>query len=66
MLCEVRSASLYKAMWEKIVSLAPDLQRNLKVTMSDYEKAALSAMSQQFPTASIYGCWFHYTQVYLI
>lgn len=66
MLCEVRSVSLYKAMWEKIVSLAPGMQQNVKIIMADYEKAALSAMSQQFPTASIHGCWFHYTQVYLI
>lgn len=53
-------------MWEKLVPLAPGMQQNLKIIMADYEKAALSAMSQQFPTASIHGCLFHYIQVYLI
>lgn len=66
MLCEVRSAFLYKAMWEKIVSLVPDLSKNLKFIMTDYEKAAITIMHQQFPAASIHGCWFHYSQVYLI
>jgi len=44
-LCEARSASLYKTMWEKIVSLAPGLNKNLKFIMADYEKAAILAMS---------------------
>lgn len=51
-------------MWEKLVSLAPGLQKNLKFIMADYEKAAISAMSEQFPMATINGCWFHYSQVY--
>lgn len=63
-LCEGRSTSLYKAMWEKIVSLAPGLKKNLKFIMADYEKAAISAMSEQFPTVTIHGCWFHYSQVF--
>ena len=66
MLCETRSASLYKAMWDKIISLAPAISRNVKFIMTDYEKAAISAMSEKFPTAAIHGCWFHYTQVYLV
>jgi len=53
-------------MWEKIVSLVPDLSKNLKFIMTDYEKAAITIMNQQFPAASIHGCWFHYSQVYLI
>ncbi|XP_011859288.1 PREDICTED: uncharacterized protein LOC105556787 [Vollenhovia emeryi] len=61
-LCEARSASLYKAMWEKIVLLAPGLNKNLKFIMADYEKAAISAMSERFPTVAIHGCWFHYSQ----
>lgn len=63
-LCEGRSCSFYKAMWEKLISLAPGLQTNLKCIMADYEKAAISAMSKQFPMATINGCWFHYSQVY--
>ncbi|XP_036142255.1 uncharacterized protein LOC105831015 [Monomorium pharaonis] len=61
-LCEARSASLYKAMWEKIVSLAPGLNKNLKFIMADYEQAAIKAMNEQFPTVTIHGCWFHYSQ----
>ncbi|XP_011859287.1 PREDICTED: baculoviral IAP repeat-containing protein 3-like [Vollenhovia emeryi] len=49
-------------MWEKIVSLAPGLSENLKFIMSDYEKAAITVMNEQFPVASIHGCWFHYSQ----
>ncbi|XP_036141103.1 uncharacterized protein LOC105840333 isoform X3 [Monomorium pharaonis] len=61
-LCEGRSIPLYKGMWEKIISLAPGLKENLKFIMADYEKAALIIMSQQFPAASIHGCWFYYCQ----
>lgn len=50
-------------MWTKIVSLAPGMNNNLKFVMSDYGKAAISAMSEQFPTVAIHGCWFHYSQV---
>ncbi|XP_024886894.1 uncharacterized protein LOC112464255, partial [Temnothorax curvispinosus] len=49
-------------MWEKIVSLAPGLNKNLKFIMADYENAAISAMSEQFPMVTIHGCWFHYSQ----
>jgi len=49
----------------KIVLLAPGLNENLNIIMADYEKAAITAMNQQFPAASIHGCWFHYSQVYL-
>ncbi|XP_011696429.1 PREDICTED: uncharacterized protein LOC105455076 [Wasmannia auropunctata] len=49
-------------MWEKIISLAPGLNKNLKFIMSDYEKAAISAMNQKFPAVAIHGCWFHYSQ----
>ncbi|EFN61818.1 hypothetical protein EAG_12629, partial [Camponotus floridanus] len=61
-LCEVRSGSPYKAMWEKIVSLVPALSENLKFIMADYEKATITVMNQQFSNASIHSCWFHYLQ----
>lgn len=53
-------------MWDKVVELAPGLEQNLKFIMSDYEKAAMSTINQRFPTASLHGCWFHYSQVRII
>lgn len=53
-LCEIRSASLYKAMWKKIILFASGLSENLKCIMSDYKKAAITVTKQQFPAASIH------------
>jgi len=39
------------------------LQRNLRFIMCDYEKASMNAVHEQFPHASLRGCWFHYCQV---
>ncbi|XP_077264026.1 uncharacterized protein LOC143898430 isoform X1 [Temnothorax americanus] len=33
--------------------------------MSDYEMAAMKVINEQFPTAEIHGCWFHYNQALL-
>ncbi|XP_053971705.1 uncharacterized protein LOC128872737 isoform X2 [Hylaeus volcanicus] len=33
--------------------------------MSDYEMAAVTAVSKLFPNANIHGCWFHYCQAIL-
>lgn len=64
-LCESRTKALYRAIWEKVIELAPALQHNVKFIMGDYEKAAITALSEFFPTAEIHGCWFHFNQVYL-
>jgi len=64
-LCEARTQLVYKSIWKEVVKLAPDLQRNLGFIMCDYEKALMNAVQEQFPNASIQGCWFHYCQVLL-
>ncbi|XP_039305176.1 uncharacterized protein LOC120357766 [Solenopsis invicta] len=33
--------------------------------MMDYEKASMNAVHEQFPHASLRGCWFHYCQAVL-
>ncbi|XP_071631735.1 uncharacterized protein [Temnothorax longispinosus] len=61
-LCESRTKALYRAIWEKIIKLAPALQNNVKFIMGDYEKAAIATLSEFFPVAAIHGCWFHFNQ----
>lgn len=63
-LCECRSSDMYKAIWKKIVKLVPTLEKNVKFLMSDYEIATMKVMSEQFPTAEVHGCWFHFNQVW--
>ncbi|XP_018373570.1 PREDICTED: uncharacterized protein LOC108767927 isoform X2 [Trachymyrmex cornetzi] len=64
-LCEARTQSVYKSIWKEIVKLAPDLQHNVRFIMMDYEKASMNAVHEQFPEASLRGCWFHYYQAVL-
>ncbi|XP_076301536.1 LOW QUALITY PROTEIN: uncharacterized protein LOC143219411 [Lasioglossum baleicum] len=64
-LCEKRTATLYTAIWEKIIYLIPELPNNVKFIMSDYETAAVNTLSRLFPKADIHGCWFHYCQAVL-
>ncbi|XP_071576836.1 uncharacterized protein [Temnothorax nylanderi] len=61
-LCESRTKALYRAIWEKLIELAPALQNNVKFIMGDYEKAAIATLSEFFPVAAIHGCWFHFNQ----
>ncbi|XP_071652601.1 uncharacterized protein [Temnothorax longispinosus] len=61
-LCVSRTKALYRAIWEKIIELAPALQNNVKFIMGDYEKAAIATLSEFFPVAAIHGCWFHFNQ----
>ncbi|XP_077257727.1 uncharacterized protein LOC143894922 [Temnothorax americanus] len=65
-LCECRSSNMYTAIWKKIVELMLNNKNNIKFLMSDYETAAMKAMSEQFPTAEAHGCWFHFNQVFLM
>lgn len=62
-LCESRTKALYRAIWEKVIMLAPALQNNVKFIMGDYEKAAIATLFEFFPAAAIHGCWFHFNQV---
>ncbi|KAM0727843.1 hypothetical protein ACS0PU_012516 [Formica fusca] len=43
-LCESRTKVLYRAIWKKIIKLAPMLQNNVKFIMVDYEKAAIATL----------------------
>lgn len=56
---------MYRAIWSKIIELAPMLEKNLKFTMTDYETAAMVALEQQFSSSIVKGCWFHYNQALL-
>ncbi|XP_067215638.1 uncharacterized protein [Linepithema humile] len=64
-LCEARTQLVYKSIWKEIIKLAPGLQCNLRFIMMDYEKASMNAVHEQFPHASLRGCWFHYCQAVL-
>ncbi|XP_011876392.1 PREDICTED: uncharacterized protein LOC105566750, partial [Vollenhovia emeryi] len=64
-LCEARTQLVYKSIWKKVIQLAPDLQSNLRFIMCDYERASMNAVHEQFPHASLRGCWFHYYQAVL-
>ncbi|XP_070519757.1 uncharacterized protein [Cardiocondyla obscurior] len=64
-LCESRSSNMYRAVWNKIMKLAPTLKQNVKFIMTDYEIAAMNVLSEQFPAAEAHGCWFHYNQALL-
>ncbi|XP_029678513.1 uncharacterized protein LOC115244734 [Formica exsecta] len=64
-LCEARTQLVYKSIWKEIIKLVPDLQCNLRFIMMDYEKASMNAIHEQFPHASLRGCWFHYCQAVL-
>ncbi|XP_043273010.1 uncharacterized protein [Venturia canescens] len=62
-LCERRTASFYKAMWDFIKIKAPGLVDHLNVINSDYERAILSASRSAFgERIHIRGCWFHFIQ----
>ncbi|EFN63261.1 hypothetical protein EAG_06974, partial [Camponotus floridanus] len=54
-LCESRTKVLYRAIWEKVIKLAPALQNNVKFIMVDYEKAAIATLHEFFPVAAIHG-----------
>ncbi|XP_076660333.1 uncharacterized protein LOC143363656 [Halictus rubicundus] len=64
-LCEKRTATLYTAIWEKIINIIPNLPNTIKFIMSDYETAAVKTLSKLFPSADMHGCWFHYCQAVL-
>jgi len=64
-LCDVRTVTLYDALWNKITQLAPQLEQNIKFIMSDFEIAAVKSLNKKFPSANLTGCWFHFNQVYI-
>lgn len=64
-LCDVRTTTLYDALWDKITQLVPQLKQNIKFIMSDFEMAAVKSLNKKFPRANLTGCWFHFNQVYI-
>ncbi|XP_018301775.1 uncharacterized protein [Mycetomoellerius zeteki] len=64
-LCDVRTTTMYDALWEKIIQMVPQLKENVKFIMSDFEMAAVKSLSTKFPRAKLTGCWFHFNQAVL-
>ncbi|XP_048515871.1 uncharacterized protein LOC125502150 [Athalia rosae] len=64
-LCSAKTRALYTAIFRKILELAPEIEQNLRFAMGDYERAAMSALREVFPGASLHGCWFHFKQALL-
>lgn len=54
---------MYVAVWEFLLMWAPQLRANLRVVVSDFEKAILTATRRVFPQVQMRGCWFHFTRV---
>ncbi|XP_011877631.1 PREDICTED: uncharacterized protein LOC105567391, partial [Vollenhovia emeryi] len=61
-LCDVRTATMYDILWDKIIQLVPQLKQNINFVMSDFEMAAVKSLSTKFTTAKLTGCWFHFNQ----
>ncbi|RLU19838.1 hypothetical protein DMN91_008397 [Ooceraea biroi] len=64
-LCDVRTATMYDVLWDKIIQLIPQLKENINFIMSDFEMAAIKSLSTKFPRAKLTGCWFHFNQAVL-
>ncbi|XP_077256446.1 uncharacterized protein LOC143894176 isoform X1 [Temnothorax americanus] len=62
---DVRTTTLYDALWDKIIELVPQLKQNIKFIMSDFEMAAVKSLNKNFTTAKLTGCWFHFNQAVL-
>ncbi|XP_070158933.1 uncharacterized protein [Polyergus mexicanus] len=62
-LCDIRTTTLYNALWNKITQLIPQLEQNIKFVMSDFEMAAVKSLNKKFPRANLTGCWFHFNQM---
>lgn len=62
-LMERRTTAAYKAAFEAYNEVFGDLKPTS--VMSDYEESLRSAVNATWPTAHLYGCWFHYAQAVL-
>ncbi|XP_071634796.1 uncharacterized protein [Temnothorax longispinosus] len=62
---DVRTTTLYDALWDKIIELVPQLKQNIKFIMSDFEMAAVKSLNKNFTTAKLTGCWFYFNQAVL-
>lgn len=55
-----RTTEAYREVFSRIKEELPGL--TIPAYMGDYDKAMRGAFAAEFPTARIYGCWFHYSQ----
>ncbi|KAG8180604.1 hypothetical protein JTE90_018222 [Oedothorax gibbosus] len=55
-----KSEAIYKKLFNAIKSLNPQL--NPQTILLDFERAAMNAFLASFPTASVRGCFFHFSQ----
>ncbi|XP_036143393.1 uncharacterized protein LOC118645790 [Monomorium pharaonis] len=53
---------MYTAIWQKLFDLIPEMQNNITTITSDFEKAQINSAKDNFPTARIAGCLFHFKQ----
>ena len=62
-----KSRPLYDSVFQMIKEVLPE-EVVPDIVLTDFESALQGALSAIFPTASVRGCWFHYSQVrnYLI
>lgn len=62
-MCEKRTMDVYSAIWQKVKELRPNALREVRLVMSDYERAAMTIAREIFPDSRLTGCWFHFNQV---
>lgn len=62
-LCSRKTIAMYTAVWEFVTRWAPELTNNLRVVVSDFERAILVSTRRMFPRIQLRGCWFHFTRV---
>ena len=56
-----KGEELYTAVVLEVKEILPQLQP--AITMSNCERGSRNAFKQVYPGTTIYGCWFHYSQV---
>jgi hypothetical protein len=54
-----KSQASYVAVLRFLRNLVPDRQRTV---ITDFERALQNAIRDQYPSATLKGCWFHYCQ----
>ncbi|XP_015125088.1 uncharacterized protein LOC107046883 isoform X2 [Diachasma alloeum] len=57
--CRRATAVLYEAILCRFSKIVPGL-KNVKLIVSDFERAALKAFANVLPLARLMGCWFHF------
>lgn len=58
-----RTTAIYRAIFQRLKQLAPDLENALRTTMSDFEAAIVASIRAEFPNCQVTACDFHFKQV---